>query len=204
MTRQNNQNNPLSLDTPIDEDRVRRALGLKTGGAPHQQRPEQARQRHRFVADGAVPVVMLNRADGETTGLKERIASLETTLDTERNAHAATRRALSDAHAAHQTLQTRLSHTELSHGEALKAERAARRTAEEALAALRAERPERPRRVPKSVIVEHAEALGASASEPGSAQPMAAKPGRKPRLTAAPREAKPVRWWTPSFRNKKS
>ena len=45
---------PLTLESQLDEDRVRRALGLKTNGATHQQRPEQARQRHRFVSDGAV------------------------------------------------------------------------------------------------------------------------------------------------------
>ena len=109
-----------------------------------------------------------------------------------------------DAQAAHQTLQTRFGHTELSHGEALKAERNARRVAEEALAALRAERPERARRVAKSVIVEHAAALAGGASDALPARAIAAKPGRKPRVPAAPREAKPVRWWTPSFRNKKA
>ena len=185
MNRPTNPNAPLSLDTPIDEDRVRRALGLKSNG-PHQQRPEQARQRHRFVADGAVPVVMLNRVDGETNGLKERVAGLEAQLEAERAAHAATRRTLADAQASNQALQTRAGHTELSHSEAIKREREARRTAEEALSALRAEhmQPTRP-------MVGETPAVAAL------------RPGRKPRAVAAPKEQKPVRWWTPSFRSKK-
>jgi hypothetical protein len=184
MSRTNNPNAPLSLDPQIDEDRVRRALGLKTN-TPHQQRPEQARQRHRFVSDGAVPVVMLNRADGETTGLKDRLAAAEAALETERAAHAATRRALQDAQAAHQALQTRSGHTELARNEALAAEREARRSAEEALAALRAELAETSRRAPLP-----------------AAEPKPERPARKPRAAAAPKEQKPVRWWTPSYRAK--
>src|SRR5689334_3023073 len=75
MDRSNTTQQPLTLDSPLDEDRIRRALGLKTNGT-HQQRPEQARQRHRFVSDGAVPVVVLNRGEGEGGGgLKERVTA---------------------------------------------------------------------------------------------------------------------------------
>lgn len=192
MSRINNPNAPLSLDNQIDEDRVRRALGLKTSGShqTHQQRPEQARQRHRFVADGAVPVVMLNRTDGETAGLRERLAACEMALENERAAHAATKRTLHDAQAAYQVLQTRFGHTELSHNEALKTERDARRAAEEALAALQAERlaapPPAPQRVARKVV-----AVGD-------------RPLRKPRVAAAAKESKPVRWWTPTYRSKQT
>jgi hypothetical protein len=188
MSRIDNPNTPLSLDNQIDEDRVRRALGLTTSGShqTHQQRPEQARQRHRFVADGAVPVVMLNRTDGETAGLRDRLAAAETALETERAAHAATKRALHDAQAAYQALQTRFGHTELSHNEALKAERDARRAAEEALAALQAERLAAPPPAPRKTVI----AVGD-------------RPIRKPRLGGAAKESKPVRWWTPSYRAKK-
>lgn len=187
MSKNNDPNAPLSLDNQIDEDRVRRALGLKTSGShqTHQQRPEQARQRHRFVTDGAVPVVMLNRTDSETAGLRERLAAAEMALENERSAHAATKRALHDAQTAYQALQTRFGHTELSHNEALKTERDARRAAEEALASLRAERLEAaPQRPSRRVI-----AIGDH-------------PIRKP-LAAAAKESKPVRWWTPSYRAKK-
>ena len=191
MSRQTDNNNtPLSLDM-IDEDRVRRALGLKTNGSstPHQQRPEQARQRHRFVADGAVPVVMLNRTDGETSGLKERLSTAEHALEAERAAHAATRRALQEAQHANQVLQTRFGHTELSNGEALRTERELRRVAEEALAALQAEGAERKR-------------LDAVAPEKVRRDSKASEPiPRKPRASST-KEPKPVRWWTPSYRSK--
>jgi len=193
MTRTSNQQQPLTLDPQVDEDRVRRALGLKTNSThTHQQRPEQARQRHRFVSDGAVPVVMLNRADGEAGGLKEKLAALEGALETERAAHAATRRALHEAQAAHQVLQTRLGHAELAHNEAMATEREARRAAEEALAAARAEPAETPRPAPGK----------AAAAPEAEAQPAL----RKPRVARAPKpekEQKPVRWWTPSFRAKR-
>lgn len=192
MNRTNNPNAPLSLDPQIDEDRVRRALGLKANG-PQQQRPEQARQRHRFVADGAVPVVMLNRVDGETSGLKDKLAALEATLETERAAHASTRRALHEAQAAHQALQTRSGHTDLAHNEALATERAARRGAEEALAALRSERPEPAPRAPEPRM-----------PEPRAMEPKPERAPRAPRAGAAPKELKPVRWWTPSYRAKKA
>ncbi len=191
MSRQtDNTNTPLSLDM-IDEDRVRRALGLKTNGSstPHQQRPEQARQRHRFVADGAVPVVMLNRTDSETSGLKERLSAAEHALEMERAAHAATRRALQDAQHANQAMQTRFGHTELSNGEALRTERDLRRAAEEALAALQAEAAERKR-------------LDAVAPEKVRRDIRASEPiPRKPRSLST-KEPKPVRWWTPSYRSK--
>ena len=99
MSRSDNPTPPLSLDPQVDENRIRRALGLQVG-TPHQQRPEQARQRHRFVSDGAVPVVMLNRADNDSSGLKERLSAAEHALDAERAAHAATKRALQEAQAA--------------------------------------------------------------------------------------------------------
>lgn len=181
----NNPQAPLSLDPQIDEDRVRRALGLKSN-TPHQQRPEQARQRHRFVADGAVPVVMLNRADGETSGLKEKLAAAEAGLEAERAAHAATKRTLHELQATHQALQTRSGHAELAHNEALAAEREARRAAEDALAAVRPEPAEPPRRTYRK-----------------SAEMKLDRPARKPRAAAAPKEQKPVRWWTPSYRSKK-
>ena len=191
MSRTNDQNTPLSLDSQIDEDRVRRALGLKTSGSQqtHQQRPEQARQRHRFVADGAVPVVMLNRTDGETAGLRERISATEHALENERGAHAATKRALQDLQASFQALQTRFGHTELSHNEALKLERDARRAAEEALTTLRAERLPPP---PPVITRERKPAVA-----------IGDRPIRKPSLARAAKEEKPVRWWTPSYRTKK-
>lgn len=188
-------NNPLSLDM-IDEDRVRRALGLKTSGSstPHQQRPEQARQRHRFATDGSVPVVMLNRSDNDSSGLKDRLSAATHALETERTAHAATKRLLQEAQQARQALQTRLGHDELSHTEFLRTERAARREAEDALAALKLEieRTETERRATVPVVAQPVrQRREIRASEP------------IPRQKRPANEPKPVRWWTPSYRAKK-
>ena len=193
MSRTDNNNAPLSLDTPIDEDRVRRALGLKTGGPQHQhqQRPEQARQRHKFITDGAVPVVMLNRADSETVALRERIAALETTLENERAAHAGTRRALHDLQAAHQTLQTQARHHDMAQADSLKAALDGRRAAEDAVAALRAELAQE-----RSAAQER--------KAPESAPASVISRVRTARVATGPaKEPKPVRWWTPSYRAKK-
>ena len=184
-------NNPAPntlTDSQTAETRMRRALGLHGGGGsapPPQQRPEQARQRHRFAQDGSVPVVMLNgRGDAEASAAKERIATLDAGLEAERAAHAVTRRTLQETQAANQALQTRLAHADLAHGEALVAERQARKQAEDALAATTAPRP----------------ALAPMAARPMDSAP---KPPRKPRANAAPpREPKPVKWWTPGFRAK--
>lgn len=187
-------NNPLSLDM-IDEDRVRRALGLKSSSSstPHQQRPEQARQRHRFVADGAVPVVMLNRTDSETSGLKERLSTAEHALENERNAHQTTRRALQDASQAKQALQTRIGHTDLSHNEVLRTERDARREAEELVVTLRAEIAQ---------LKEAAAAVVVPAAQPVKQRReiKAIEPIIQKRMST--KEPKPVRWWTPSYRAK--
>lgn len=185
MDRTNRQQPPLSLESQVDEDRVRRALGLHTSGTP-QQRPEGARHRHRFVSDGAVPVVMLNRADGENGGLKEKLVGAEAALEAERAAHAGTRRALADLQTTYQALQTRVAHAKLAQEEALAAERRAREAAEEALAALRTEAREEPKRAVRTL------------AEP--------KPVGSTRRTRVKREKdqKPVRWWTPSYRAKQA
>ena len=201
MSRPTDTNNtPLSIDM-IDEDRVRRALGLKTGsGTTHQQRPEQARQRHRFATDGSVPVVMLNRSDSDSNGLKERLTSAEHALEAERAAHAATRRSLQEAQQAHQGLQTRFGHTELSRNETLQTERDARRDAEEALAAIRAEMVQLQAAHAAELVrlreVEVAAVPIKVRREIKAIQPIV----RQKRGPA--NEPKPVRWWTPSYRAK--
>ena len=186
MNRTDNPTHILSADNQADETRMRRTLGLQGGAValPHQQRPEQARQRHRFAQDGSVPVVMLNRSgDTETGAAKGHVAALETALEAERTAHAATRRTLHEAQTAHQALQTRLAHAELAHGEALAAERQARKHAEDALEA----------------------ALTAPKPGPMRVELPFERPARKLRVNAAaPREPKPVRWWTPSYRAERS
>ncbi len=229
-----NNDSPFSVDA-IDEDRVRRALGLKSSGSSptHQQRPEQARARHRFVADGAVPVVMLNRTDGETSGLKERLSAAEHALENERGAHANTRRALQEATQANQSMQTRLGHNELSSGEVLRTEREGRRVAEAALAELRAALQAETARVSaleaalaaakaekiaddREAERKAAEQTATQSSQPASdAAPVqseirvrrevrASEPIPRKQRSGSAKEPKPVRWWTPSYRAKQT
>jgi len=130
---------PAPTDSQSAEQKMRRALGLHgTGngkGQQHtpQQRPDQARQRHRFVQDGGVPVVVLNHRAEDGSVLKERIAELERQLENERGQHANSRRALQEAQALAQALETRLVHAELAHKDALTQERRALATAQQAL-----------------------------------------------------------------------
>lgn len=171
-------------NTPSDADgaesRMRKALGLQGGTPtlPAQQRPEQARQRHRFAQDGSVPVVMLNsRGDAESTALRDRNAALDTALDSEKAAHAATRRQLQEAQAAVQALQTRLVHADLAHADALASERKAREQAEAVLIPVQPEPELQP-------------------------EPAAPRPRKVRATTALVREPKPVKWWTPGYRAK--
>ena len=123
----------LASDTQAAELQMRRALGLSgPGRSVPQQRPEQARARHRFVQDGGVPVVVVNRGEDAMAPFKARIGELEAALDQERAAHAATRKALHDAQLAGQALQTRLAHAELSSRDVIEAERQARQSVEAA------------------------------------------------------------------------
>jgi len=163
-------------DSVTAEAQMRRALGLGGPARPvQQQRPEQARARHRFVQDGGVPVVVLNRSDIDPTGpLKARIAELEAALEAERAAHGATKRQLQEAQAAQQALQTRLTHSEIAHREALAAENAARQAAE------------------------------AQVRPPAAVLPKLSKPRKAAVRTQAPqgREPQPVKWWLPGYRAK--
>lgn len=192
------ENLPLSpSDTQATESRMRRALGLQgPSRQPPQQRADQVRPRHRFVQDGGVPVVVLNsRGDNDpTAGFKTRVAELEAALETERAAHGATRRSLQDAQAALQASQTRLAHAELAHAEALTIERRAREAAEESLQSRMAAPAEQPPDLPLADLTPVA---------PVKPKPVARKTPRVPRVPKV-NEPQPVKWWLPSFREKRS
>ncbi len=202
---------PLAPNAPTeaqaDETRMRRALGLtgSGGGQTPQQRPEQARQRHRFVQDGGVPVVVLNhKTDTETAGLRERITSLETALESERASHKATKQSLTEQQTLATAIQTRLVHAELAHKETLEQERTLRLHAQEALAAIPPRRVGRPPMVHAAAAApgEQAAADGSGSDPEAGQDPLPPKPKRgRPRSTTPP-EPKPVRWWTPSFKAK--
>ena len=219
------QRNDTNSDSAADETRMRRALGLGTGSnaTTPQQRPEQARARHRFVQDGGVPVVMLSaKTEPETAALRERMTHLEGQLEAERSAHAVTRRQLDAEHHAVTALQTRIAHNDLAHRDILEQERRLREAAQAALQEALAHASPRRHRAP--VVAEPA-ALADDDSEQDGAEPggleksyqaplaeLAAaplviapqekRPRGRPRSTAIP-EPKPVRWWTPGYRAKK-
>ncbi len=187
---------PLSpSDSQSTESRMRRALGLQGPSRPvPQQRADQARPRHRFVQDGGVPVVVLNsRGDNDpVAAFKARVSEVEAVLDSERNAHGATKRVLQEAQANVQALQTRLAHAEFAHGEALAAERRARKEAEDSLQAqlaLEAQESTEP--------VADADMIEITSSPKKAAR-------KVPRVPRAPKiaEPQPVKWWLPNFREK--
>lgn len=190
------ENLPTSpSDTQATENRMRRALGLQgPSRQPPQQRADQVRPRHRFVQDGGVPVVVLNsRSDNDPTAVfKTRIAELDAALEAERTAHGATRRSLHEAQAALQASQTRLAHAELAHNEALAAERSARHAAEESLQSRLTVPAEQPIVLPAATL---------SVAVPTKAKPAMRKAPRVPRVPKS-KEAQPVKWWLPSFREK--
>ena len=184
---------------------MRLALGLRgaasTAGHAPQQRADQARARHKFVQDGGVPVVMLNRGhDQDALGtLKSRVAELERHLDQERTAHAATKRLVAEAQAALQHEKTRSAHAELAHADALAA---VARVTEAATARADA--------AATTQVSGVAQAGAVTAADPDA--PVKARRGRPPRKPAIDRASlerpakaeKPVRWWTPSYRAKKA
>jgi hypothetical protein len=193
-----------------DETRMRRALGLSSGSGHHtpQQRPEQARARHRFVQDGGVPVVMLSaKAEPETAALREKIATLEGALENERHLNDQLRRQVKELADQATALQTRIAHNDLAHKDALEQERHMRVTAQEALQEALATAPVRRRPAPVHEAAVPDEADGTAYREPveqAAARdiPLVQKRGRgRPRSTTPP-EPKPVRWWTPSYRTK--
>ena len=201
---------PAASDDETAESRMRLALGLRgaasTAGHAPQQRADQARARHKFVQDGGVPVVMLNRShDQDALGtLKARVTELERHLDQERTAHAATKRLVAEAQANLQQEKTRFAHAELAHADALAA---AARAAEAGTAARELEADTAARALEAS---QRRPAMAAAVTNPDApAKPKRGRPPRKPAIDRASLERpakaeKPVRWWTPSYRTKKA
>ena len=180
---------------------MRRALGLTGKTASHgpQQRPNEARARHKFVQDGGVPVVMLNaRTDLESAGLKERIGSLEGALEHERGNHDHTKKQLSDALAQVQAVNTRLVHAELAHKDALAQLQDTLTRTQQALSEALANAPAR--RAPRALVQPEPEPGAEYREAPvEAAEPAVKRPRGRPRIHPEP-EPKPVRWWTPSFK----
>lgn len=193
-------NAEASTDNRFDpvELRMREALGLHgrpVSGLP-QQRPEQARQRHRFARDGEVPVVVLGaRKVQDTSPAPDHpIAELQAALDSERAARVGAERALQEAQAAIQKLQARLAHAELAHSEAFAAERASREQAERGLQEAVTVRDSAERQLRERTVL----------APPESRKPARTASAAKAPLIHKAREPQPVQWWLPSYRAKMS
>jgi len=157
-----------------------------------------------------------------TRAPSSRVAALEAELTVERAAREVAERALKEAHATLQSLQTKLAHAELAHAEALAAERVRREAAEAALAEAKAAPP--PLAVPEAPRVKRRYTRRAKPTEvaqlplePTPAPKPVAKSAAKAEDAAAPKrvgrprkvrpveeevEQEPVQWWLPSYRAK--
>ncbi len=124
------------------EAQMRRALGRLGPDSPertpsgrerpapeHRQAYPGSRPRHRFVADGEVPVVMMHSAHDSTgsaaraadSALADRLHATETALREERAGREAAERSLQAAQATIHDLQTKLGHASLAQAEAVAA-----------------------------------------------------------------------------------
>ena len=166
---------------------MRETLGLGGRGraATRPQPAAAAKQRHRFVQDGEVPVTHLSGArDGDATAsLRGRIATLETERDAEHaarlRAEQAAQAALTQVHA----LETKLAHVEMSGREAVAEERQLREQVEAELRqAVHARDEARQELTAAAVLAPVKERLKA---------PRVPKQQRAPRL----KEPQPVKWW---------
>jgi len=194
----------MNSDLPIDEARVREALGVSEAKrTPRNAQVGHLPHRRRFVRDGEVPVVVVNASaphDSAAPSGQDRLAAAEEALGAERQSHARTERALKDAVATIRALETKLAHAELAYTEAVQSERCAREQAELMLQELRA------RVQPKEE--------GRDSGKP-SAPTQKSRKGMRPkrrtegtgRLGNMPRDGQsdqePVQWWLPSFRAKR-
>jgi hypothetical protein len=181
---------------------MRQALGLGEGSPQHRQqsRNESEHRGRRFVKDGQVPVVVLSSKDhsAEAAAPVNRAAAAEAALRGERALRDRAERALQQAQATLQQLQTKLAHAELAHGEALAAERQRREAAEQAL---------QDSQVARAALQEQLDlqVRARPEPEPPAEAPSGRRPRRrvmKPRMSTdatARREPKPVKWWLPGF-----
>jgi len=180
---------------------MRRALGLKGAlpSYPAQQRTEQARTRRRFVQDGEVPVEMVTGSRVSDIAPDGRVVTLQAALDGERTARAGTERALVEAQATLRSLQAKLAHADLAHGEALAVEQRAREQAETALRDAVSAHEQAEERSDAAAVARAT--LDAPAPRMRSKRAGLAK--LAPRTPAAKVcEPQPVKWWLPSYRTK--
>jgi hypothetical protein len=135
------QSQSATTAPPVDEaeQAMRRALGLFGEGS--RSRPDADRQdsgqrtgggfmqgvhRRRFVQDGEVPVTVVRRdtpdpGTGQTSPTSSRLQRVEAALAAETTGRERAERALHEAQAALQALQTKIGHNDLAKNEAVAA-----------------------------------------------------------------------------------
>jgi hypothetical protein len=197
---------------------MRRALGLRDEPTAERspRNPQHGERRpRRFVRDGEVPVVVVKGHHGHEAGdqpTPERLRAAEAALATERDSHKAAERRLSELQTQIQSLQAKLAHAELSHREALAAERQGREAAERAAAEAREGREAAERALAELRSAPVVEPVAAPTPPKRRGRPPASARTVKPvqpravaRRAAAPdKEPEPIKWWLPSYRKKKS
>jgi len=136
------QSQPSTAAPPMDdaEQAMRRALGLygdQPRPRPDADRAEPAQRggggfmpgggftqgvhRRRFVQDGEVPVTVVHPGGGQAGPTSSRLQRVEAALAAETAARDRAERALHEAQAAVQALQTKMGHNDLAKDEALAA-----------------------------------------------------------------------------------
>ena len=173
----------LSADR-LAEQRMRADLGLEPNATFARRDPEPSESR---LGQNS-PTAFRNRHAPEPVpdALRERLAVLEEKLQVERSERVTAQKALAEARAAVQQLQTKLAHSEIAAAETLEAERKARLEAQAQLDAL----------------------TQAAQPEPANKSPPAKKRGRPPsagnnRAVVEEAEPEPVKWWLPGYGAKK-
>ncbi len=240
----------------MQEARIRRAWGLD-GEAPRMRLPERAESqptarpverltpsvhKRRFVQDGEVPVTLVHgltgaRRDHHEAGAARvaaptnRLEVAETALAAEISSREKAEKALAEAQAMVQQLQTKLGHADLARQDAVAALQRETETITDLRAALadaeaRAAAAEAARvAADDALATAQAPVAGDQAPVAGDdvtvVRPEPARRGRKPKAKAAPdgettpasakgavaasmREPKPVRWWVTPKRSAKA
>jgi len=210
-----------------DELKMRRALGLERQPATSSSQQSSGHtdrrpQRHRFVRDGEVPVVVVGRRDQPADGVTSqgaapvnKLALIETALRSEQEARQRAERALTEAQATIHDLQTKLGHAFLERDESrdtaqrleadkraltstLDAEVDARQRAEDALET-RIGGPVLSEPAPKRPVGRPPKLAATKAARPTTDWP--ARGSTVARTMPQPKvqkpEPKPVKWWLP-------
>lgn len=168
-----------SLSREDEEARVRRALGMGTG-RNYKGSLTGGGQHRSFVRDGEVPVTIINRKPEDQRRHEVELAGLRTQLTSEREARLRAERALHEAQASIQSLQTRIAHADMARAEKLP---------EPEIAPERQPEPE-PEVAPAAPVLVKAEPIAPSAP--------VAKPAAEPVA-----DAEPIEWWTEAYRSGK-